>query len=97
MKVDDIIKAQHLCFIESNRESYGYCKSCPLYELDTIDENCQVTLAKLTIEKLELMRGLLDDKVNHHYYDTLEFYQEENEQLRNKLEKIREIVEKHTN
>ena len=74
--------------------SCGYCKNCPLFDEDLQNtSNCQELLAKLTIDKLNELVELLDDKVNHHYYDTLEFYQEENIALKEKLDKVLEIVD----
>ena len=92
MTVNDIIKAQEVCFL-IDREGCGYCKNCPIKDIDC-SENCQETLAQLTIDKLKELVGLLDDKTNHHYYDTLEFYQEENAQLWGKFDSILEIIEK---
>jgi len=89
MTVNDIIKAQEVCFIQ-HRPSCGYCTDCPL--IDNDDTPCQMTLAQATIDKLKELTELLDDKVNHHYYDTLEFYQEENIKLREKLEAIETIL-----
>lgn len=89
MTVNDIIKAQEVCYI-NDRESCEYCVHCPMF--DNAGPDCQEVLARLTIEKLTEMRDLIDDKVNHHYYDTLEFYQEENAELRGKLEAIEEIL-----
>ena len=92
MTVNDIIKAQEVCFLV-DREGCGYCKYCPIKDIDCSD-NCQEILAQLTIDKLKELTELLDDKTNHHYYDTLEFYQEENAQLRDKLDRILAIIEK---
>ena len=95
LTVNEIIRAQEICFLE-DRESCGYCTQCPLKDID-YNKNCQKTLAQATIDKLKELTELLDDKVNHHYYDTLEHYQEENEQLRNKFDQICEILEKDSN
>lgn len=54
--------------------------------------NCQMNLAQATIDKLNELVELLDDKVNHHYYDTLEQYQEMNTALQSKLDKIESIL-----
>jgi hypothetical protein len=89
MTVEDLITAYNCCF----RIHELGCSSCPLKEIGTKDTNCEKVLAELTIEKLRLMKDLLDDTVNHHYYDTLEFYQEENNVLRAKLEAIKELIQ----
>lgn len=94
LTVNEIIKAQEVCFFV-DREGCGYCKHCPIKDIDGSD-NCQETLAQLTIDKLKELVRLLDDKTNHHYYDTLEFYQEENMALNNKLDKILKILENNT-
>ena len=97
MTVNEIIKAQEICFLSPTREECGYCKQCPIFEL-TIDtantaKNCQQFLAENTIKKLKELVELLDDKVNHHYYDTLESLQEMNTELANKLDSIKEIID----
>ena len=84
MTVEEIITAHKCCF--------GTCAGCPLFKVNS-DKNCQEILTEATIEKLSSMRDLLDDKVNHHYYDTLEFYQEENVKLRDKLDKIKIVLD----
>jgi hypothetical protein len=56
-------------------------------------KNCQQELARLTVEKFQELIHLLDDKVNHHYYETLEFYQEDNIRLTNRLNMIGEILD----
>ena len=55
-------------------------------------EHCQKFLAENTIKKLNELTTLLDDTVNHHYYDTLESYQKINEELQEKLDKIESIL-----
>lgn len=92
MTVNEIIKAQEICFIRQNRDECGYCKECPLFELST-GENCQKVLSRATIDRLNELTDLLDDKVNHHYYETLEFYQEETSKYISKIDKIREIID----
>lgn len=92
MIVEDIIKAHNCCFRVDNLS----CTDCPLFEIEERNKSCQKVLAELTIKKLISMRDLLDDKVNHHYYDTLEFYQEENIRLKDRLDEIRMFVDKHT-
>ena len=92
-----MIQAQGICFLSPTGEECGYCKQCPIFEL-TIDtkntaENCQKLLAENTIKKLKELVELLDDKVNHHYYDTLESLQEMNTELANKLDSIKEIID----
>ena len=97
MTVNEIIKAQEICFLSPSRNEYSYCKQCPIFELaiDTknTSENCQKLLAENTIKKLKELVELLDDKVNHHYYDTLESLQEMNIELANKLDSIKEIID----
>ena len=92
MTVNEIIKAQEICFLRQSREECGYCKECPVFEVKT-SQNCQVYLAENTIKKLNELVELLDDSVNHHYYDTLESLQEMNIELTNKLDSIKEIIE----
>lgn len=65
---------------------------CPLFELDT-GEPCQKVLSRATIDRLNELTDLLDDKINHHYYETLEFYQEETSKYISKIDKIREIID----
>lgn len=86
MKTDDIIRAQKCC-CEAD------CTDCPLQDLSE-KVNCQIYLAEITIKKLSEMRDLVDDKVNHHYYDTLEYYQEENTRLRDALYEIEGFINK---
>lgn len=97
LTVNEIIKAQEICFLSPSRNEYSYCKQCPIFELaiDTknTSENCQKLLAENTIKKLKELVELLDDKVNHHYYDTLESLQEMNTELANKLDSIKEIID----
>ena len=86
MTVNDIIKAQKICYFGIHS-----CETCPFYE--SYDETiCRQALAQETIDKLKELTELVDDKVNHHYYDTLEFYQEENAKQRAKLEAIETIL-----
>lgn len=92
MKVKDLIKAQEICFLKQSREECGYCKECPLCEVET-PQNCQALLAEETIKKLNELVELLDDKVNHHYYDTLEELVEENSDLRSRMEQIQELIQ----
>ena len=92
MTVKEIIKAQEICFLRQSREDCGYCKECPIFEIET-PQNCQAYLAENTIKKLNELVELLDDSVNHHYYDTLESLQEINIGLTNKLDSINEIVD----
>lgn len=91
MTVNEIIRAQELCFLNQKEGNKGYCKDCPILQLDAA-RNCQVFLAENTISKLNELTNLLDDTVNHNYYETLEFYQEENAALREKLEDIESIL-----
>ena len=94
LTVKDIIKAHEICFLKQSREECGYCKECPLFKVETT-QNCQTLLAEETIKKLNELVELLDDKVNHHYYDTLEALQEENIQLRDRFDEIRTLVDKY--
>lgn len=91
MTTKDIIKAQEICFLRQSREDCGYCKECPVFELK-LTEHCQTFLAENTIKKLNELTQLLDDKVNHHYYDTLDFLQNENISLREKIDKAVELL-----
>lgn len=92
MTINNIIKAYNSCFGVDGLS----CTDCPLFETEEKERTCQKILADETIEKLTSMRDLLDDKVNHHYYDMLEFYQEENTSLRTALDKIRMFVIEQT-
>ena len=92
MTVKEIIKAQEICFLKQSREDCCYCKECPIFEIKT-PQNCQAYLAENTIKKLNELVELLDDNVNHHYYDTLEYLQERNTELANKLDSIKEIID----
>ena len=91
MTVNEIIKAQEICFLRQSREECGYCKECPVMELE-LTEHCQKFLAENTIKKLNELTTLLDDTVNHHYYDTLEALQEENISLTEKINKIFDLI-----
>ena len=92
MTVKEIIKAQEICFLKQSREDCCYCKECPIFEVKT-PQNCQAYLAETTIKKLNELVELLDDSVNHHYYDTLESLQEMNTKLANKIDSIKEIID----
>ena len=92
MTVKDIIKAHEICFLKQSREECGYCKECPLFKVETT-QNCQTLLAEETIKKLNELVELLDDKVNHHYYDTLEELVEENSDLRSRIEQVLELLQ----
>ena len=92
LTVNQIIKAQEICFLKQSKEECNYCRECPLFKLDT-SQNCQTLLAEETIKKLNELVELLDDKVNHHYYDTLESLQEENSDLRARMEQIQELIQ----
>ena len=91
MTVNEIIKAQEICFIRQNRNDCGYCKECPVFELE-LTEHCQKFLAENTIKKLNELTTLLDDTVNHHYYDTLDALQEDNISMREKIERAVELL-----
>ena len=92
LTVQEIIKAQEVCFLKQSREECDYCKECPIFELE-LSENCQKFLAENTIKKLNELVELLDDSANHHYYDTLESLQEINTELANKLDYSKEIID----
>lgn len=92
LTVNEIIKAQEICFLRQSFDCGHYCKDCPVFEVET-SQNCQAYLAENTIKKLNELVELLDDKINHHYYDTLEFLQETNIELANKLDSIKEIID----
>ena len=92
MTVNEIIKAQEICFLRQTNDECGYCKECPIMELN-MTEHCQKFLAENTIKKLNELTTLLDDNVNHHYYNTLESLQEINIELTNKLDSIKEIID----
>ena len=92
MTVNEIIKAQEICFLRQKFDCGNYCKDCPVFELK-LTENCQKFLAENTIKKLNELVELLDDNVAHHYYDTLDYLQEMNTGLANKLDSIKEIID----
>ena len=92
LTVKDIIKAHEICFLKQSREECGYCEECPLFKVETT-QNCQTLLAEETIKKLNELVELLDDKVNHHYYDTLEELVEENSDLRSRIEQVLELLQ----
>lgn len=85
MKLNDIINAQRLC-------AKGKCDGCPLK--DKLSENCVAELAEETITKIEELKDLVDDTVNHHYYDTLEELQNDNEQLTKAFTDISTIIKR---
>lgn len=91
MTVNEIIKAQEICFLRQKFDCGNYCKDCPVMEHNE-PQNCQIFLAENTIKKLNELTQLLDDKVNHHYYDTLDFLQNENISLREKIDKAVELL-----
>ena len=85
MTVKDLIKSVNACITR------GRCIECVFFECDN-QCRCQELLAQAVEDKFGELVELLDDKVNHHYYDTLEFYQEENAELRAKLEAIEAVL-----
>lgn len=91
MTVNEIIKAQEICFLRQTNDECGYCKECPVMEHQE-PQNCQIFLAENTIKKLNELTQLLDDTVNHHYYDTLEALQEDNISLYDKIQKAVELL-----
>lgn len=91
MTVNEIIKAHEICFLSQKFDCGNYCKDCPVMKYQE-PQNCQAYLAENTIKKLNELVELLDDNVNHHYYNTLESLQEMNTELGNKLDSIKEII-----
>lgn len=91
LQITDIVKALEICFIRQDKDDCGYCKECPIMEMN-MTEHCQKFLAENTIKKLNELTTLLDDTVNHHYYDTLEALQEDNISLREKIERAVELL-----
>ncbi len=91
LTANDITKSLEICFLRQDTNDCTYCKECPVMMLG-VTEHCQKFLAKNTISKVNELVALLDDKVNHHYYDTLESYQELNAELQAKLDKIESIL-----
>ena len=87
MKLNDIIRALDICLVQNNNYT-SHCAVCPLFGC----EDCKKVLVDTAAEKLTSMRNLLDDSINHHYYDTLEEYQEENAVLRDQLRQIEAIL-----
>lgn len=95
LKVTDIIKAHDICFLKTGQDDCGHCTICPMFDYKVEEgETCQQALAKITIMKLTQMKELLDNTVNHHYYDTLEQYQELSSELQSKLDAIEQILTK---
>ena len=86
LRVEDLIKSVRACLIGE----YS-CGECAFYNCDR-NQNCQYLLAEAVENKFGELVNLLDDKVNHHYYDTLEHYQEESIELRDKIDKVLEII-----
>lgn len=82
MTVKDLIKSVNACLTSK----WG-CQACVFCDCDN-PCNCKDFLAKAVEEKFGELVEFIDDKVNHHYYDMIEFYQEENAELREKLEAI---------
>lgn len=87
MTVKELIKSMNACLTCK----YG-CNECSFFNCDK-QYRCQDLLANAIEEKFNELVELLDDKVNHHYYDILEFYQEENDKLREKFEEIKSILD----
>ena len=82
MTIKDLIQSVNACLT-----SQGGCGACVFCDCDNPCK-CKALLAKAVEEKFGELVELLDDRVNHHYYDMLEFYQEENSELRARLEAI---------
>ena len=95
MTVKDIVKGQQACFLQ-DKDNCDYCKGCPFRDIEEVS-NCQKLLAQATIDKLNELVELVDDKVNHHYYDTLEQYQQINNELQDKLDQIESIITNNYN
>ena len=87
LKVTDIIKSVKACITDE----YS-CVDCLFIKCDK-KQNCQQLLAQAVEDKFNELVNLLDDKVNHHYYDTLESLQEENSDLRSRMEQIQELIQ----
>ena len=87
MTAKDLIKSVNACIT-----AHGRCIECVFFECANPCK-CQDLLAQAVEDKFGELVELLDDKVNHHYYDTLEFYQEENAELRAKLDAIEAVLE----
>ena len=86
MTVKDLIKSVNACLT-----SQGGCGACVFCNCDN-PCNCKALLAKVVEDKLNELVELFDDMTNHHYYDMLEFYQEENAELRGQLEAIEAVL-----
>lgn len=89
MTVKDLVRSVNACLT-----SQGGCGACVFCDCDN-PARCQYLLAQAVEDKFGELVELLDDKVNNHYYDTLEFYQEENAELRAKLEAIEAVLMKN--
>lgn len=86
MKTEELVKSVYACLTSKYK-----CKDCVFCDCDQ-NMRCQFLLAQAVEEKFGELVGLLDDKVNHHYYDTLEFYQAENAELRGQLDAIEAVL-----
>ena len=76
MTIKQLINSIDICLSGTNK-----CDECIFFS----KVQCKFQLAEEIKYKFNELTSLLDDKVNHHYYDTLEFYQEENTKLREQL------------
>ena len=86
MTVKDLVKSVKACLTSQYK-----CQDCVFCNCDQ-NMRCQILLAQAVEKKFGELVNLLDDKANHHYYDTLEFYQEENAELRWQLEAIEAVL-----
>lgn len=86
MTVNDLVKSVTACLT-----SRGGCRECVFCDCDNA-ARCKYLLAQAVEDKFDELVELLDDKVNHHYYDMLEFYQAENTELRGQLEAIESVL-----
>lgn len=90
MTVKDIVKSVYACLTDKCK-----CSDCIMFECDR-NKNCQKELAIAVEAKFNELIELLDDEVNHHYYDTLETYQETCSQLQDTLDKIEKLIKKNS-
>ena len=88
MTVKDLVKSVYVCLTD---KYYG-CSECAFFDCNR-QYNCQDLLAEAVEEKFNELTELLGDSVNHHYYDTLEFYQEEYAKLIEKIEEVKFILD----
>ncbi len=83
----DLVRSVNACLT-----SQGGCRECVFCDCEN-PARCRCLLAQAVEDKFDELVELLDDKVNHRYYDMLELYQEENAELRAKLDAIEAVLE----